>query len=69
MFASVKKNGGSRPNLFDAAFLLTRYRSEYDMLELPVFVRRVLIPILYVVGSALGKYKKYGDAPEPISHA
>ncbi len=31
------------------------------------FVQRVLIPILYVVGRALGKYKKYADAPEPIS--
>jgi Cupin domain len=69
LFASVKKNGGGRPNLFDAAFLLTRYRSEYDMLELSVFVRRVLIPILYGVGSALGKYQKFGDAPEPVSPA
>src|SRR5438874_2384698 len=58
LFASVRKNGG-RPNLFDAAFLLTRYRSEYDMLELPVFVRRVLIPILYVVGQMLGKHRQY----------
>jgi hypothetical protein len=69
MFASVKRNGGGRPDLFDAAFLVTRYRSEYAMLELPAFVQRVLIPILYVVGRALGKYKKYADAPEPISHA
>jgi mannose-6-phosphate isomerase-like protein (cupin superfamily) len=68
LFASTRENGG-RPNPFDAAFLLTRYRSEYAMLELPAFVRRVVMPILYVVGRALGKYKKYGDAPEPISPA
>jgi quercetin dioxygenase-like cupin family protein len=65
MFASVKENGG-RPGLFDAAFLTTRYRTEYAMLELPTFVRRVVIPILYVVGRVLGKYEKYKDAPEAI---
>lgn len=48
---------------------MTRYRSEYAMLELPAFVRRVVIPIAYVVGRALGMYKKYGDAPEPVSPA
>ena len=37
--------------------------------ELPAFVQRVLIPIFYVLGRALGKYKKYADAPEPIAHA
>jgi mannose-6-phosphate isomerase-like protein (cupin superfamily) len=69
LFASAKKNGGGRPALFDAAFLMTRYRSEYAMLELPVFVRRIVIPILYVVGRALGKYNKYKDAPEPRTAA
>jgi mannose-6-phosphate isomerase-like protein (cupin superfamily) len=69
LFASTRENGGRRPGLFDAAFLMTRYRSEYAMLELPVFARRVVMPILYVVGRALGKYQKYRDAPEPISPA
>ena len=69
LFASTKEHGGGRPNPFDAAFLMTRYRSEYAMLELPAFVRRVVLPILYVVGRALGKYKKFSDAPEPISPA
>jgi mannose-6-phosphate isomerase-like protein (cupin superfamily) len=66
LFASVRENGGHRPALFDAAFLLTRYRHEYAMLDLPAFVRRVMIPVLYVVGRAAGKYDKYKDAPEPI---
>ena len=68
LFASVRENGG-RPNLFDAAFLMTRYRSEYAMLELPALVRGVLMPTLYLVGRALGRYRKYGDAPQPISPA
>src|SRR5262245_12084398 len=65
LFASTKENGG-RPGLFDAAFLTTRYRSEFAMLELPAFVRHILIPIAYVVGTALGKYRKFKDAPVPI---
>jgi quercetin dioxygenase-like cupin family protein len=65
MFASVKENGG-RPGLFDAAFLMTRYRSEYAMLEMPPLVRRVVIPIVYGVGRALGKYKRFKDAPTAI---
>jgi len=69
LFESIKRNGGGRPALFDAAFLVTRYRSEYAMLELPAFVQRVLIPIAFAVGRTFGKYKKYRDAPEPISPA
>lgn len=65
LFASTKEHGG-RPGLFDAAFLMTRYRSEYAMLELPAFVRRVVVPIAYVMGRALGKYRKYRNAPEPV---
>ncbi len=29
---------------------------------------RVILPVLYVVGNALGRYGKYKDAPAPISH-
>ena len=68
LFASMKRNGNGRPDVFDAAFLMTRYRSEYAMLELPVLIRQVLIPILFVVGRALGKYKKY-ETPRNRSHA
>jgi mannose-6-phosphate isomerase-like protein (cupin superfamily) len=65
IFASTKENRG-RPGLFDAAFLVTRYRSEYAMLELPAFVRHIVIPVLYAVGLMLGKYSKYKDAPQPV---
>jgi quercetin dioxygenase-like cupin family protein len=64
IFASARENGG-RPGLFDVAFLMTRYRSEYAMLEIPSFVRRVVLPIVYGAGLVLGKYGKYKDAPAP----
>ena len=67
LFASTKANGGARPGLFDAAFLVTRYRTEFAMLELPAVVRRVVLPVVYVVGTLLGQYNKFRDAPAPIS--
>ena len=65
LFASSRANGG-RPGLFDAAFLLTRYRREFTMLELPFVVRRVVMPVMYVLGHLLGKYRQFADAPPPI---
>src|SRR5262245_44581813 len=65
LFTSTKENGG-RPGLFDAAFLVTRYRTEFAILEVPVVVRRLVIPIIYLVGTVLGKYTKYKGAPAPI---
>ena len=66
IFASMKQNGGGRPGLFDAAYMTVRYRSEFEMLAVPPFVRRVLMPLIYAVGRALGKYRKFADAPLPI---
>jgi mannose-6-phosphate isomerase-like protein (cupin superfamily) len=66
LFESTKANGGKGPGFFDAAYLLTRYRLEYDMLEMPLVVRRVVFPIVYVIGRVLGKYGKFKDAPSPI---
>jgi quercetin dioxygenase-like cupin family protein len=66
LFASMRRSGGKRPGLFDAAFLVTRYRSEIRMLDIPVVVQKVAFPVLLVVGKLLGKYDKFKDAPEPV---
>jgi hypothetical protein len=63
LFDSMKRSGGKRPGLFDVAFLLTRYRSEFAMLQIPAAVQRVLFPLLVFVGRLLGKYGRYADAP------
>ena len=67
IFASMKQNGGGRPGLFDAAYLAVHYRSEFEMLAVPLFVRRVIVPIVYALGRALGKYRKFERAPAPIA--
>jgi quercetin dioxygenase-like cupin family protein len=66
LFAAMQRNGGTKPSLFDAAFLVWRYRSEYAMSTIPMPVQMVLFPILVAVGTLLGKYGKYRDAPEPV---
>ena len=52
---------------FDAAFLLTRYRSEIHMLDIPaVMEQEVAFPVLFALGTMLGKYDKFKDAPAPV---
>jgi quercetin dioxygenase-like cupin family protein len=67
LYASTKRNGGGRPDPFDAVFLITRYRSEFAMVEIPAAVQRFVFPLQLAVGRLLGKYRRYADAPEPVS--
>jgi len=66
IFASAKRRGGTLPDPFDAAFLATRYRDEFTMMAIPAPVRRFAFPLLVAVGTALGKYRTYADAPAPV---
>jgi quercetin dioxygenase-like cupin family protein len=66
LFESQKRSGGSRPDLLDAAFLARRYRGEFGLLEIPAPVQRFVFPALVALGTLLGRYKKYADAPEPV---
>jgi len=66
IYAAQNKSGKAQPEQFDAAYLLTRYSSEYDLPEIPRFVKKVIIPITYYIGKLLGKYKHFKNAPEPV---
>lgn len=66
LFHAQKVSGAARPEAFDAAFLISRYRSEFSMDEIPVFVQRVIFPVQVMLGHALGKYRKFADAPPPV---
>ena len=65
IFDAQKRGDGKRPEMFDAAWLLRRYRSEFDMLEVPLLIRRLVFPVVVVVGALLGKYRKFANAPAP----
>lgn len=66
MFLSIKANGGKKPKPLDAAYLLTKYKSEFDMMEVPPFVKRVIFPIMIFIGKLTGRYRKYAGGPEPV---
>jgi quercetin dioxygenase-like cupin family protein len=66
MYRSMDEGDGKRPELFSSAYLTWRYRSEYGMLELPAFVRHIILPFTYFIGVLTGKYTRFKEAPEPI---
>ncbi|MBK8501229.1 MAG: cupin domain-containing protein [Saprospiraceae bacterium] len=67
LYNSVNKAGKPAGDPFDGAFLLTRYKSEYDVMVVPTFVKRVIMPITVFIGKLLGKYDHFKDAPEAIN--
>ncbi|MBC7843255.1 MAG: cupin domain-containing protein [Gemmatimonadaceae bacterium] len=67
IFASQARSGGTRPDLFDAAFLAVRYRSEFVLAEIPAAVQKLFFPVVVAAGQLLGRYARYADAPEPVS--
>jgi quercetin dioxygenase-like cupin family protein len=67
IYESQRENGGHRPDAFEAAFLARHFRSEFGIAEIPAPVQRYVLPVQVLVGRLLGKYKKYADAPEPVS--
>lgn len=66
LYKSTAANGGERPGTFDSAWLLKRYGSEFDMLAIPGFVRKVIFPVALFFGNLTGKHKKFAGAPEPV---
>ncbi|MDB5227283.1 MAG: cupin protein [Bacteroidota bacterium] len=66
IYKSTKENNGKGPSKFDGAYLMSRYRSEFDMPEIPSFVKRIIFPLTILVGKISGKHKKFRDAPEAV---
>lgn len=66
LYAAQRKSGKAQPDPFDAAYLMTRYAAEYDLPEMPAFVKKVMLPLTYQIGKLLGKYGHFADAPEPL---
>ena len=57
IYKSTKINKG-RPSAFDAAWLLNRFKDEFDM-DLPLPVKKVVFPITLFTGRLLSWHKKY----------
>ena len=63
IYKSVKSNGGHRPGTFDSAYLLSKYKTEFDMMGIPSFVKLVIFPIVRFLGTLTGKHKRFEGAP------
>lgn len=66
IYQSANEANDDKPSPFDAAFLLTKYKSEMDMLVIPKPVKMIVFPILLAIGNLTGKFKKFADAPAAI---
>lgn len=66
IFAAQRAGRGGRPELFDVAYLMTRYRSEYRTDAVPPLVQRVVLPLVALAGRLLGRYRKFANAPAPL---
>lgn len=66
VYNSMNKSGKAEGDPFDSAYLLTRYKTEYDIQAIPSFVKKVVFPITVFIGKMLGKYKHFQDAPAPL---
>lgn len=65
IYRSSRTNGG-KPNVFEIAFLLHKYRSEFAMPAIPSFVRRVVFPALRLIGMLTGRFKQLERGPAPL---
>ena len=66
LYAATNGQKTPKPDAFDLAYLDVKYKSEYSILELPWFVKKIIMPLTYYLGWFLGKYKKFKNAPNPI---
>ena len=51
---------------FENAYLLYRYRKEFDIQELSKFTKSIVLPATYGIGKITGKYRKFKNAPAPL---
>jgi quercetin dioxygenase-like cupin family protein len=66
VFQSIKGNGGKMPSLFDGAYLLSRYNTEFDMMNIPAFVKKTIFPVMILIGTLTGRFRKFAGAPAPV---
>ena len=67
LFDATRRNGRGRPGLYDAAFLMTRYRSEFGNRAVPAPVQTLVFPLVVLLGRILGRYDHFRGAPTPLA--
>ena len=67
IYRSTKQSGNGRPSLYDGAFLQTKYKAEFDMTEIPGFVKKVIFPLVLLMGRIMGHDRRFKGAPEAVN--
>lgn len=62
LYDAQKKSGSLIPEAFDGAYLVTQFKDEYDVLNIPPFVKKVIMPVTVFFGKILGKYRHFKAA-------
>ena len=65
IYRSMNENGG-RPGMYDVAYLLHRYKSEFKMVAIPAPVQKLVFPVVLLLGNLRGKKKRFINAPDPL---
>jgi mannose-6-phosphate isomerase-like protein (cupin superfamily) len=74
LFEVLNASDSERPSIFYLAHVLWRHRRTQGVVKPPVFIQRILFPVVLLIGRLLGKYKGQGwpgcpeactGAPEP----
>lgn len=66
LYNPLNENENAKQQQFDSAYLLYRYRREFDDPEMPRLVKSFVLPAKFGFGKITGKYKKFRDAPPPL---
>jgi quercetin dioxygenase-like cupin family protein len=66
IYRSTKENGGKGPSAFDGAYLQSKYKTEFDLVEIPIIVKKVIFPITLMLGRLAGKHRRFEGAPDAI---
>lgn len=66
MYKALDAGKDNRPEPVAAAFLATRYQSEFAVHGIPVFVKKVIIPVQFFINKVSGAHKRFKEAPEPL---
>ena len=67
VFAIANAGAAGRPSVFHMVHLLHRHRHTQRLATIPVWVQRIVLPAVVVVGHLLGKYPSSGWPGAPTS--
>lgn len=66
IYRSTKANGGKKPSTFDGVYLQSKYKTEFDIIGIPAFVKKVIYPLALSLGKLTGKHHQFDGAPEAV---